>query len=147
MVSKMEHTRNGYYSMKDYKLLDDEKIVNEMVWLISLHLERFDCKDNTLPCQPCMNRARKIAPLFLIGIEGLADNLFRHPRTIIQTVMDKISQQKWRIRRPWTSDKTPAPYGETIYLPLLGSLVEQNQEKPKDKPVKYRLVKRHKDAL
>lgn len=151
MVGEVDDRRTDRESMTKYKLLNDEQMLQEAAWLISLHLEKFDCKDNTLPCRECRNTAAKLAPLFLIGIEGIAHRTQWHDKVIARTALDKIADQKWQDIRPWKPFSTPVPRGEisTIFpsaAVICKSLFDQDQEE-KNKSVTYRLVKRHKDAL
>ena len=125
-----------------YKLLDDAQVLRETAWFISLHLEHFDCKDSTLPCQECRNTANKLAPLFLVGIEAVASMTLSHSKIVAQTALDQIAKQKWVVNHPWKSFSIPVPKGDVYELPRAKSLFDQDKEK-----VKYKLVKRHKDVL
>lgn len=131
--------------VNSYRLLDDELILRETIWLISLHLEHFDCKDNTLPCGVCRLTAAKLAPFFLLGIEAIADSTGNHAKGLAKIALDKLSSQRWSVTRPWKSFSVPVPRGEMCQVPVIQKTIfEEEQEK---KTVTYRLVKRHKDAL
>lgn len=130
-----------------YKLLNDERMLREASWLISLHLEKFDCKDSLLPCYTCRTTADKLAPLFLIGIEGIANKTSTISRTLAKAALEKMSEQKWQLPRPWKQVTIPIPRDEAFVLPVVSSKSLFDDDKETKKTVTYRLMKRHKDAL
>lgn len=126
------------------KLLENKQVLDETIWLIALHIEKFVCKNNTLPCNHCRNEAIKLAPLFLIGIEGIAEKIFRDPVPLAHIALDKIGRQKWEITRPWRQNswlqpKEQKPITENTVSSLLGKL--NNLISPK-KEIPYKLATR-----
>ena len=91
------------------KLLDDTKILEETIWLIALHMEKFMCKNNTLPCINCRNSAIKLAPVFLVGIEGIAEKVFLSSTRLAHLALDKIGMQRWEVKDPWKSPTSLQP--------------------------------------
>jgi len=120
-----------------YQLLEDQLIMQETAWQISIHLEHFNCKNNKIPCQNCRVIGAKLAPLFLFAIDTIAEKVTHHPRSLAQVILDKIGKQKWQTLRPWRTFSIPTLKPEMIE-------VTTQAETP---AVTYKLVKRHKDAV
>ena len=131
------------------KLLDNFKILEEAIWLIALHIEKFMCKNNTLPCINCRNSAIKLAPVFLVGIEGIAEKVFLDAGRLAHLALDKIGMQRWEVKDPWKSPTSLTP----VQIPSVDSdhrsMLERTfsglfkkKEKPTEEKVTYKLVTR-----
>lgn len=131
-----------------YKLLNDESIIREVQWLLSLHLEHFTCKDSTIPCAKCRSMAEKLTPLYLVGIEGIGEAKGWMTRPLARAAIDKMSTQKWSIERPWKPNSIPIiiepSNTSATSSSLVGSLFSNLIDLDKDnkKSFTYKLVKR-----
>lgn len=91
---------------RPFKLLQIESVVRDTEWIIASHSNTFLCMGETIPCTACMQSGRAFAPLFLVGIETIAEELQESPLRLARIALNKMTSQQWSREPAWKKERT-----------------------------------------